>query len=155
MIRHLRLALPAAAAALGLSACATVGPRTSYVAPLPLPSSDAVVLASGITRFMAAQLPAGATTLALDPTPSDQASNALTPELATALRRRGFAVAASAAAGQTHTLRYWVTPLDSAGEVVRLLIDGHQEASRFFVRNTAGYLQAGGPFTVTQMEASR
>lgn len=153
MIGCLRRAMPVAV--LGLSACATIGPRTSYVAPLPSPISDATVLASGITGFMATQLPAGATTLVLDPTPVDQANNALTPELATALRRRGFAVAASAATGQAHTLRYWVTPLDNSGEIVRLLIDGHRAASRFFTRNTAGYLQPGGPFTVAQLEASR
>jgi hypothetical protein len=48
-----------------------------------------------------------------------------------------------------------VTALDASGELVRLRIDGRKEASRFFVRNTVGGLQSGGPFTVLQMEASR
>ncbi len=33
------------------------------------------------------------------------------------------------------------------------MIDSTAEGSRFFVRNTVGGLQAGGPFTVTQVEA--
>jgi hypothetical protein len=48
-----------------------------------------------------------------------------------------------------------VTPLDRFGELVRLMIDGHKEASRFFVRNTEGNLQSGGPSTVRQTEAFR
>jgi hypothetical protein len=92
----------------------------------------------------------------LDPTPSDQARNALTPSLASALRRHGFAVAED---GQTvpsgaHRLRYLVTPLDN-GDLMRLTLDGATEGSRFFVRNSAGGLQSGGPFTVTQAEATR
>jgi hypothetical protein len=55
----------------------------------------------------------------------------------------------------THHLRYWVTPVDN-GDVVRLSIDDRTEASRFFIRNTQGGLQAGGPFMVRQRaEASR
>ncbi len=45
--------------------------------------------------------------------------------------------------------------MDSSGELVRLLLDGNKEASRFFVRNTAGALQSGGPYTVMVQEASR
>jgi len=148
-----RLAVPALAA-LGLAGCASVGPSTSYVLPLSSPA-DAQVLASGISSFLTTQLPAASTTLVLDPTPSDQASNALTPILASDLRQQGFAVADDAPAAGSHTLRYWVTPFDTSGELVRLLIDGRREASRFFVRNTGGGLQSGGPFTVMQMEASR
>ena len=139
-------------AACGLAACAA-GPDTSYVASLSAPT-DATVIAAGIADFMKTQLPAASSTIVLDPTPSDQAGNALTPDLADRLRRQGFAVAQGTAAG-SHTLRYWVTPLDASGELVRLMIDGRKEASRFFVRNTAGTLQSGGPFTVVQMEASR
>jgi len=159
--RILRLALPALAAC-GLSACTEVGPRTSYVEPLPH-TGDAQVLAGSISTFLAAQIPAAASTLALDPTPTDQASNALTPVLAASLRQQGFAITteASAAAPGTpatqggHTLRYWITPMDSSGELVRLLLDGNKEASRFFVRNTAGTLQSGGPYTVMVQEAAR
>lgn len=137
----------------GLAAC-EVGPDTSYVAALSAPT-DARVIAAGIGAFLRTQLPAASTSIILDPTPSDQASNALTPALADSLRRQGFAVAQGSAAPGAHTLRYWVTPLDASGELVRLMIDGRKSASQFFVRNTAGVLQAGGPFTVVQVEASR
>jgi hypothetical protein len=113
------------------------------------------VIASAISSFMRTQLPAASTTLVLDPTPTEQASNTLTPVLTDSLRQQGFAVAQEAAPAGSHTLRYWVTPLDTSGELVRLMIDGRKEASRFFVRNTAGNLQAGGPFTVAQMDASQ
>jgi hypothetical protein len=151
MNRVLRL-LPLAAAC-ALAACA-VGPDSSYVTSLSAPT-DAAVIAAGIGSFMRTQLPAASTTIVLDPTPTKQANNALTPVLADSLRRQGFAVAQGAAPAGSHTLRYWVTPLDASGELVRLMIDGRKEASQFFVRNTAGNLQTGGPFTVAQMEASR
>lgn len=136
-----------------LASCA-VGPDSSYVGDLSAPG-DAGILAAGMVEFVSTQLPAAASTIALDPTPPDQAS--LTPALTAALRRRGFAVAddKQAAAPVTHHLRYWVTPLDN-GDVVRLSIDDRTEASRFFVRNSQGGLQAGGPFMVRQRtEASR
>ncbi len=139
--------------ACGLAACA-VGSDTSYVSSLSAPA-DASVIAAGIASFMQTQLPAASTTLILDPTPSDQASNILTPALASSLRQKGFGVVQGEAPSGAHTLRYWVTALDASGELVRLRIDGRKEASRFFVRNTAGGLQSGGPFTVLQMEASR
>ena len=141
------------AAVCTLSACA-VGADTSYVTSISSPT-DAKVVAASISSFMRTQLPAASTTLVLDPTPTEQASNALTPVLADSLRRQGFAVAVSAAPAGSHTIRYWVTPMDASGELVRLMIDGRKEASQFFVRNTAGNLQIGGPFTVSQIEASR
>ena len=81
----------------------------------------------------------------------------LTPAFTAALPRRGFAIAENGqtATPTTHRLRYWVTPLDN-GDLVRLSIDDRTEASRFFVRNSRGGLQAGGPFMVRQnTEASR
>jgi hypothetical protein len=140
-------------AACSLAACA-VGPNTSYVSALAAPT-DATVIAAGIGSFMRTQLPAASTTLVLDPPPPDQTSNALTPALTNALRHQSFAVAEGAVPAGAHSLRYWVTPLDGSGELVRLMIDGRQQAARLFVRNTAGNLQSGGPFTVGQMEASR
>jgi hypothetical protein len=114
-----------------------------------------MIIAGGIGTFLRTQLPVASTTLVLDPTPTAQARNALTPVLADDLRQQGFAVAEDAKPAGSRTLRYWVTPLDGSGELVRLLIDGHERAARFFVRNAAGALQSGGPFTVMQMEASR
>lgn len=136
----------------GLAACA-VGPDTSYVASLPAPA-DAAVIAAGISMFMRTQFPAASTTLVLDPPPAGQADNVLTPVLANMLRQQGFAVADGAAPAGSHSLRYWVTPFDASGELVRLKIDGRKAAARFFARNTGGTLQSGGPFTVMQEEAS-
>lgn len=151
MSPYLRLA--SILAACSVAACA-VGPNTSYVGPFTAPT-DAAVIASGIGSFMRTQIPAPAITIVLDPTPADQASNALTPVLADNLRQQGFGVTNGPVPAGAHTLRYWVTPLDTSGELVRLLIDGNKEAARFFVRNAGGGLQEGGPFTVMQMEASR
>jgi hypothetical protein len=149
MNRVLRLAAPLIAAS-SVAACA-LSPGDSYVGGLETPA-DAQVLAAGMVAFVGAQLPAASSTVALDPTPSDQANNALTPAFVAALRDRGFAVADAGQVGTagTHHIRYLVTRLDN-GDLVRLSIDDGAEASRFFVRNTAGGLQAGGPFTVRQM----
>jgi hypothetical protein len=137
---------------IGLAGCA-VGPNTSFVAA-PLAPADARLIAAGIGTFLRSQLPTASTSLVLDPTAADQADNALTPMLADTLRQQGFAVATAVAPQGAHTLRYWVTPLDASGELVRLRIDGRTQAAQFFARDTAGALQAGGPFTVMQAEAS-
>jgi hypothetical protein len=135
-----------------LVSCA-IGPDSSYVGELSAPG-DARVLAAGMVEYVSTQLPAASSTIALDPTPANQAGNALTPAFTDALRRRGFAVADDSQVA-AHHLRYWVTPLDN-GDLVRLSIDDRTEASRFFVRNPHGGLQAGGPFMVRQnAEASR
>jgi hypothetical protein len=151
VIRVARFALPCLAAL--LTGCA-LGPDSSYVAQLPQPA-DAETLANGIADFVAMRLPAASSTVELDPTPSDQARNSLTPALATALQRHGFAVAedGQAVTAGAHHLRYLVTPLDN-GDLVRLTLDDAAEGSRFFVRNAAGGLQSGGPFMVTQAEAA-
>ena len=152
MIRpaHLLASLLACA---GLTACAG-NPAGSYVAPLTAPA-DAQTLAVGIADFMASSLPAAATTLALEPPSPEQSGNALTPVLADALRRRGFATVDSgdtAAPPGARRLRYQVTPMDG-GDLVRLTIDGGAiQGNRFFARNRAGHLQAGGPFTVLGVE---
>lgn len=141
-------------ASASLISCA-IGPDSSYVGELS--AGDAQILAAGMVEFVSTQLPAGSSTIALDPTPADQAGNALTPAFAAALRRGGFAIDdnGQAATPTRHRLRYWVTPLDN-GDLVRLSIDDRTEASRFFVRNSRGGLQAGGPFMVRQnAEASR
>jgi hypothetical protein len=53
-----------------------------------------------------------------------------------------------------HHPRYLVTALDN-GDLVRLTLDDATEGSRFFVRNTAGGLQAGGPLTGCGNSASQ
>lgn len=151
MHRRFMLAL---VVALGLAGCAGVV-DASYVGPLAAPA-DAAVLASGITEFMAARLSPATTTLALDPLASDQTSNALTPALTASLRKRGFATveAGGAAPPGARHVRYWITPMGT-GNLVRLTIDGGAiEGSRFFIRNSKGGLQAGGPFTVKTVEVT-
>lgn len=137
-----------------LAGCA-LGPNNSYVARLQNPS-DVSVLADGMAAFVTARLPAASSTVALDPTPSDQARNPLTLALVAALRRRGFAVAqdGQAVAGGVHHLRYLVTPLGD-GDLVRMTLDNAITGSHFFVRNRAGGLQSGGPLMVTEAEATR
>jgi hypothetical protein len=137
-------------AGFGLSGCAMVGPQTSYIEPMASPA-DSSVLAGGIGYFMVSRFPPTSTIISLDPPLPGQENNELTPVLAATLQGRGFQVSpAGSAAPGAHTLRYWVTPLDSSGELVRLMIDGDIACSRFYVRNTAGGLQSGGPFTVTR-----
>jgi len=134
-----------------VAACA-LGSGSSYVDRIATPA-DAKALAWAMADFVAGRLPAGSSTVILDPTPSAQAANALTPAFVAALRYRGFAVADARQAGApgTHRIRYLVTRLDY-GDLLRVTIDGGAaEAARFMVRNTAGYLQAGGPFTVRQI----
>lgn len=150
MIRVLRLAVVPLMACT-LAACA-FGSGNSYVAPFGAPA-DADVLARDMADFVSGQLPAGSGTVVLEPTPSAQAGNPLTPVLVAALRDRGFAVTDTAEPGgpSAHRIRYLVTPIDN-GDLLRVTIDGgNAEASRFFVRNRAGGLQAGGPFTVRQV----
>lgn len=150
MINTLRLGVSLFLAG-SLAACA-LGPGNSYVSQVDT-RADAKVLAGDMTDFVAGQLPAASSTVVLDPTPSDQAGNDLTPAFVAALRERGFAVADARQGGASgaHHIRYLVTRLDN-GDLVRVTIDGGTaEASRFFVRNSAGDLQTGGPFTVRQM----
>lgn len=150
MTNPLRLGLSLLVAC-SLAACAA-GPGNSYVGPVDT-QADAQMLASDMADFVAGQLPAASSTVVLDPTPSGQASNDLTPAFVAALRDRGFAVADSRQgdASGAHHVRYLVTRLGN-GDLVRVTIDGGAaEASRFFVRNAVGNLQAGGPFTVRQM----
>lgn len=153
MLNPCRALVSLAASLLG--GCA-LGASGSYVADLRAPT-DAQVLASGVVDFVAAELPAASSSIALDPTPSSQQKNALTPALLRDLRQRGFAIADDKQADQAgiHHLRYLVTPLEG-GVLVRLSIDDRTRAARFFTRNSAGSLQAGGPFMVRQLtEAGR
>lgn len=149
---RLSLLLASSLLAVALTGCA-VRPDESFVERIEAPA-DAQVLATGMVDFVVARLPAASSTVVLDPTPSDQAGNALTPAFVAALRQHGFAVADSAQVGTAgvHRLRYWVSALDN-GTLIRLSLDGSTEAARFFVRNTAGGLQPGGPFMVREAEA--
>ena len=148
---HVRRLVTVLVMAGSVAACA-LGSGSSYVDRVVTPA-DAKVLAGAMAEFVAGRLPAGSSAVILDPTPSEQAANALTPAFVAALRDRGFAVADASQVGAPHTrrIRYLVTRLDN-GNLLRVTIDdGAAEASRLFVRNSTGDLQAGGPFTVRQM----
>ena len=147
MIHPARACLSAAAVAL-LAACAS-RPGGSYVGPLQQPG-DAEALAGAMAEFVADRLPAASSTVAFDPTPRDQAGNTVTVALTSALRRRGFAVdeGGQPVAGGAHRLRYLVSPMDG-GALLRLTIDENTRGSRFFVRDAAGQLRFGGPYTIT------
>jgi hypothetical protein len=137
-----------------ISGCA-IGPNTSYVGSLGQPVNGEAV-ATAMAEFVSMSLPGAPGVVMLDPTPSDQASNALTPAFASALHRCGFTISSSSQllSGTAHRIRYLVTPLDD-GVLARLTIDGNTEGSRYFSRDARGGLQPGGPFTVTQAEAGR
>jgi hypothetical protein len=150
---HCTLRSLSALAVVGSVAACAIGPSTSYVSQFPS-ANDGRVIAMGIGEYLGSRFPATSTTIILYPTAANQAANELTPLLTADLQHRGFAMASSASSA-AHTLRYWVTPLDSSGELVRLTIDGREVASAFYARNTVGNLQAYGPFTVMQKEASR
>lgn len=139
-------------AAAMLSACA-MDPNGSYVSGVRHPT-DPSVLGNVVAEFAALRLPPRST-IALDPTPQDQAGNTVTPALTHALQGRGFAVveANRPTPAGAHRLRYLVTTLDD-GDLVRLTMDGAIEGARFLVRNPAGGLQPGGPLTMTQAEAA-
>jgi hypothetical protein len=146
-----RVILPAALlAALALGGCATT-PRPSLSHVSGVSASDAALLANAMAQFLGQQLPRAATTLVLQPPSRDQASNALTPALHSALVQAGFGVQEAAPGTPLpnsggYALRYLVSPLD-AGVLVRLQY--HQtEASRWYARNSSGQLQAASPFTV-------
>jgi hypothetical protein len=137
-----------------VSGCA-ISPDTSYVGEFGQPV-DGQAVATAMVDFVSMRLPGAPGVLVLDPTPSAQARTTLSPSFAAALRRCGFAIGdrTRPLAGSTHRVRYLVTPLDN-GVLARLTIDRTTEGAQFFVRDLGGSLQAGGPFTVRQVEAMR
>lgn len=136
-----------------LAGCATSRPPGSYVSGVF--ESDADLLASAMVEYLGEQLPPASTTFVLQPPARDPLGKALTPALGSALRQAGFAVQEAApqkaapgspAGSGGYALRYLISPLD-AGVLVRLQYQ-QTEASRWYVRNSRGELQAASPFTV-------
>jgi type IV secretion system protein TrbH len=138
----------ALAAVLALGGCAAAQPGVSYVTEVT--PADAAVLASDMADLIGRRLPAASSTLMPEPPPESQAGNALTPALRAALAGAGFTLAEprTQTVPGAHSLRYLVTPLDG-GVLVRLEVD-RSAASRWYVRNSAGALQPGSPFTVRE-----
>jgi len=119
---HVRRLVTVLVMAGSVAACA-LGSGSSYVDRVVTPA-DAKVLAGAMAEFVAGRLPAGSSAVILDPTPSEQAANALTPAFVAALRDRGFAVADASQVGapHTHRIRYLVTRLDN-GNLLRVTIE--------------------------------
>ncbi|MEX8140008.1 conjugal transfer protein TrbH [Acinetobacter baumannii] len=137
-----------AAAALLLSACSTIRPTTSYVAP-EIKESDAQVISFDTTNYLADTLPPAKTTLVLEPQPGS--GDRLTPVLKEHLMKRGFGVVEvfpKSTVGEGTRLRYLATPLDG-GVALRLQFN-QTEATRFYPRTASGELSIGAPFTVRE-----
>lgn len=121
---------------LGLAACSgSAWPNGSVVQGVS--PDDAKVLAPEIASYLQTALPSHSA-LALDLANPDPIAYALVPQL----QNDGFTRADSG-----HHVKYVADPT-SGGYLLRISVDSTFGASRFFVRNTAGQLQPGGPLTV-------
>lgn len=135
-----------------LGGCASYA-DTSYVAPLAGPG-DARVLAAAIVDFIGSHIPASSPPVALDP-PAGGGTDDITPAIRAALETRGVRLGAPGTPDALQA-RYWVTPMGAASSLVRVsLAGGATEGNRVFVRDAAGKLQPGGPFTIKTTQASR
>lgn len=131
-----------------LAGCATMTPTASYVSLTD--ASDVTGVVPAITGYVSDKLPSSSRVLLVPP--ASGGWDPVTPPLIADLYARGFAIADAQHPGGTHTIGFTVSPLDT-GVLVRIVIDGTNDASQFLARGTAGRLQPGGPYTVR--EASR
>ena len=119
-----------------LCACAS-WPTGSYVSMGA--DADAGVLAPAIADYVSGVVPAGSVATLAQP----QGGDALSPLLMADLTRDGVHVGAGGV-----PVAYVVAPLDQ-GVLLRITA-GTAIASRYYVRNTAGGLQPGGPMMVAK-----
>ena len=131
-----------------LAGCTTMTPMASYVSVTD--AGDVTGVVPAIAGFVSDKLPSSSRVL-VEP-PSAGGWDPVTPALINDLQSRGFAIADAQHPGGAHTISFTVSPLDT-GVLVRISIDGTDDASQFLARGTAGKLQPGGPYTVR--EASR
>jgi len=135
------LAMPLIAAG-----CATMpAPMASYVSVVD--ATDVPNVVPAIAGYVSQKLPAASSTVLLE-TPAGR-WDPVKPALTTDLSSRGFAIANAAHPGNAHRISYLVSPLDG-GVLIRISIDGADQASEFLARDTAGKLEAGGPYTVRE-----
>jgi type IV secretion system protein VirB9 len=133
---------------LALTACATVGPNTSWVGTLQ--PGDSAAIAEEMAAFLKKALPAAKSTLYLDQTKTVQGGDLLTPMLTESLRKAGFALVSDRyPAGNAHVVRYLVTPSQD-GVLIRLAVD-QAEGSEFMSRNGVGGLTKMA-FTIRRAE---
>ena len=131
-----------------LAGCTTMTPMASYVSVTDVGDVTGVVPA--IAGYVSDTLPSSSKVL-VEP-PANGGWDPVTPKLIANLHSRGFAIADAQHPEGSHTISFTVSPLDT-GVLVRIAIDGTNNASQFLARGTAGKLQPGGPYTVR--EASR
>lgn len=134
-----------------LSACTTMRPTMSYVAP-GLSAADAETIATDSVAHLASALPPAKTTIILDP----QRSDILTVAMQEKLSARGFGVVMHNKANkgsdeqQGTQLRYISTPLEH-GYALRLQYN-NTEATRYYPRTTAGDITAVAPFVIRELK---
>lgn len=118
-------------------------PSSSYVAP-EINSFEAEDVARDMAGFLAEQMPAAKTTIALEP------SKALLHEiLSNELKERGFGVTGGVKPDQqVVSVRYFVTVLDG-GVLVRMKYSKHL-AGRYYARLNGGKLSFTNRFAVRE-----
>jgi hypothetical protein len=131
-----------------LAGCTTMTPMASYVSVTD--AGDVTGVVPAIAGYVSDTLPASSRVL-IEP-PASGGWDPVTPALIAKLHARGFAIADAQHPDGAHTISFTVSPLDT-GLLVRIAIDGTDDASQFLARGKAGKLQPGGPYTVR--EASR
>lgn len=130
----------------GLAGCAMPGPYDSWAGGIQ--PTDAPLIASDLTDYLATAVPAGRATISVA-NPTTQQASLVEPVFETALRRRGFAVAPPGPPPPgAYVVRYLISPSD-LGLSVRLDA-GSAEATRLYGRSPEGRLTPLGPFVVRQ-----
>lgn len=149
-MKLISLIVPLVATAL-LSACTTMRPGMSYVAP-GLNKQDAATIAADTVAHLAQNLQPAKTTIILDP---QQRTDVLTVAMQETLIARGFGVVRRNSAQmqeieQGTPLRYISTPLEY-GYALRVQYN-NTEATRYYPRTTAGDITAVAPFVIRELK---
>lgn len=151
--------LAAAAVAVSVAACSTVGAGPGAIpggreaessVAQGLSAADARAVSSSIVDFVSLRVAASAGPVRLVPPRGD---GLLTPLLEEDLRSGGYQLSADRGAAK-HSLAYQVSQMDG-GVLVRLNLDRRLTAARYLARDAkmGGGLRPAGPYTV--MEARR
>ncbi len=144
-----KLFIPLLAVSL-LSACTTMRPTMSYVAP-GLNTQDAETIANDSVAHLAKAFPPAKTTIIIDPKRND----ILTKTLQEKLALQGFGVVelknikATEEVAQGTLLRYISTPIEY-GYALRLQYN-NIEATRYYPRTTAGDITPVAPFIIREL----
>ena len=128
-----------------LAGCTTMAPMASYVSVKD--AGDVTGVVPAIAGYVSDTLPASSRVL-VEP-PAAGGWDPVTPALIANLHSRGFAIADALHPGGAHRISFTVSPLD-IDVLVRIVIDGTDDASQFLARGTTGKLQPGGPYTVRE-----